>query len=147
MGGVAEAEQRRAAPALLRHRERRDPDAAAEQQQRATRRLLEPVAERADEPQLLARRERAEPRGARADRLEHERERPVTRCARDRDGATEQRPLALTAAPTLDGGEHVELPGQRRGAVVCDVDQRVGTQARAREDGGAPAAERRAHPR
>ena len=109
--GVAEAEQRerRRAQRVLPDRQRRDPDAAADEDRPARlARRGEAAPERAEQPQLVARVQLGEPLRAGADILQQEVERcrwsswrRATENARGRNG-----PLVGPAAPALDGREH-----------------------------------------
>ena len=108
-------------------RQRGDADAAADQDRPGgargdLARLGEGVAERAGDPDLLARLQRAEPVGAGADALDQEVEPhavaagPVsaTEIARGRNGRRRR------AAPVALGGQHVELARQRRRALAVE---------------------------
>src|SRR6516164_7999684 len=67
--------------------------------------------------------------------------------AQDAERPREKRPLALSPAPALGGGQHVELARLRRGAgSVAAADHHVGAVLLARGDGRHAAAERRCRP-
>src|SRR3954452_9969733 len=132
--GVAEAEQggRRAGGGeqlVLPDRQRRGADPAAAKQGPAVvlgRGEAEP--ERTGDPDRVAGRQRAQPRGPGPDVLEHELE-PAGPCAEDRERARQERALVLSAAPALGRGEHEELARARgRPAGVGDLEHDVGAE-------------------
>ena len=143
MRGVAEAEQRRRrrarrAQRVLEDRQRRDADAAADEQRAAAVLRRREAAARAGPSthSAVARAQLAQPLGARADVLEQELRARRRAVARDREGARQERPLVLPAAPALGGGEHAELARPRaRDRRGRRREHAVGAELAARRDG------------
>ena len=114
MLGVTEAEQGSCATELvLPDRQRRDPDAAADQQRHASpTRGREADFQRTEDRQLVADSELTQPLGARADVVEHE-----VQLVGAGGGAQHENARARTAAATLPHPapgrrQHVELTSQ-----------------------------------
>ena len=128
---------------VLPDRQRRDPDAAADEQRPPlVLRRAEADAQRPEQPQPVAGAQLAQPPRARADVLEQEVEPAVVVAAQDRERARQERPLVRAAAPALARGEHVELPRVRRRPLgVEHRDDVVGAVARVRDDRAEAAAE------
>ena len=109
---------------------------------RPSRGGAEARAERAEHPQAVARAERRQALGARADRLEQELQRAAG-GAQHGEGPRQERP-AVVPAPALRRGEHVELARVRRRPLgVGGREHDVGADLAARGDLQAPAPERR----
>jgi hypothetical protein len=132
VGLVAEAEEHprrhvalgEAAP---QQAQRRDPDAAADQDRAGgaganAARLGEAVAQRSGRPDPLPGLQFAEPVGARPDRLDQEVEADPARRRSGlghRDRPRQVRPSPLSR-PVAGRRQHVELPGRRLGALAVD---------------------------
>ncbi len=103
MFGVAEAEEgeRGGADVVGPDGERRDPDAAADEDRAAALAgRPEAFAERAEDEQLVALVQLAQAVGARADVLEQEVERPVVVRSHDAERARQERPLVVSRHPS-----------------------------------------------
>ena len=116
---VAEAEQRRRAERVLPDRERRDPDAAADEQRAA----LAPPARGSRRPSGPSSHSPSPARSSHSRRVpgptssKQEVERAVLVAPQDRERARQERPLVGAPAPALARGEHVELARLRQRAV------------------------------
>ena len=143
-------EQRRGrrAERVLPDRQRRDPDAAADEQRRAARRAAraKPMPERPEQPQPVAGAQLAQPRACPGRRPRAgSRAVPSSWRAQHRERAREERALVRAPAPALGRGEHVELARVRRRAVGVEHGRarRRRRRARARRPRQQAAAERR----
>src|SRR4051794_2689133 len=143
-GGVAQR--------VLPDRERRDPDATADEQRPPIGlRRAEADAERTEQPQPVARAQLAQAPRARAHVLEEEVEPAVLVGAENGERAREEGPLVGPSAPPLARRQHVELPRvRRRPAGVEHGDHVVGATPSVSDHGAEAAAERgerAVHPR
>jgi hypothetical protein len=138
---VAEAqEDLRGIEGVGQRDQRRDADAAADQD-RAPVRRAPALPQRPRDPDLVLPVELHQPLGAGADVVEQERQ-PALAGAQDAERPRQERALAVAATPALDRGDHVELSRLgRRPVRIVDVDDDVRPVGRALHDRARAAAE------